>query len=151
MDRLSEFCKTWELHVNIEKTKVVVFNKKKQEPQLTLNDTKVECIKEYKYLGIILAENGSLRPAISTLANQASKALFSLMKAASRLSFPKATLLSYLFDSLIRPVAEYGNEIWGHIHAEELEIIHRRFCKFALGVPRSTTNLACYGELGRTP
>ena len=26
-----------------------------------------------------------------------------------------------------------------------------RICKFALGVPRSATNLACYGELGRTP
>ena len=151
MNRLSEFCKASELRVNTEKTKVVVFNKKKQEPQLSLSDTKVEFTKEYKYLGIILAENGSLRPAISTLASQASKALFSLMKTASRLSFPKPSLLCYMFDSPVRPVAEYGSEIWGHIHAEEVEIIHRRFCKFALGVPRSTTNLSCYGELGRTP
>ena len=45
-------------------------------------------------------------------------------------------------------VAKSGDII---IQTEELEIIHRRFCKFALGVPRSTTNLACYGELGRTP
>ena len=72
MNRLNEFCKAWELHVNIEKTKVIVFNKKKQELQFSLSDTKVEFT---KYLGIILAENGSLRPAISTLANQASKAL----------------------------------------------------------------------------
>ena len=35
--------------------------------------------------------------------------------------------------------------------AAELEIIHRRFCKFALSVPRTTSNLACYGELGRYP
>ena len=35
--------------------------------------------------------------------------------------------------------------------AEELEVVHKRFCKFALGVPRSATNLACYGELGRAP
>ena len=30
-----------------------------------------------------------------------------------------------------------------------LIIMHKRFC--TLGVPRSATNLACYGELGRIP
>ena len=81
------------------------------------------------------------------------------MKAASHLSFPKPSLLCYLIDSLVQPVAEYGNEIWGHLGVE-LKIIHCRFCKFALGVPRTTqnweesgdeaTNFAC-GGLGRTP
>ena len=60
-------------------------------------------------------------------------------------------MLCYLFDALVRPVLEYGNVVWGCYPAEELEILHKRFCKFALGVPRSATNLACYGELGRTP
>ena len=35
--------------------------------------------------------------------------------------------------------------------AEELEVVHKRFCKLALGVPRTATNLACFGELERTP
>ena len=33
----------------------------------------------------------------------------------------------------------------------ELEKIHRQFCKFALNVPTSATNLGIYGELGRFP
>ena len=33
--------------------------------------------------------------------------------------------------------------------AEDLEVVHHRFCKFALGVPNTATNLAVYGELGR--
>ena len=52
----------------------------------------------------------------------------------------KPCLLCYLFDSLVRPVADYDCEVWRHTRAE-LEIIHRRFCKFALGVPRTTSNL----------
>ena len=40
---------------------------------------------------------------------------------------------------------------WSCYPTEELEVVHKRFCKFALGVSRSATNLACYGELGRTP
>ena len=32
-----------------------------------------------------------------------------------------------------------------------MEVIHRSFCKFVLGLPTSAANLACYGELGRPP
>ena len=116
--------------------------------QFTMDGVALELMREYRYLSIILTDSGSFRSAISTPANQASKALFLLMKAASYLPFPKPSLLC---DSLVRPVAEYGSKVWGHAHVEELETLHRRFCKFALGVPRTTTNLACYGELGRTP
>ena len=35
--------------------------------------------------------------------------------------------------------------------AEDLVVVHHRFCKFALGVPNTATNLAVYGELGRVP
>ena len=111
----------------------------------------IELDTQYKYLGIILSANGALKPAVTTLANQTSKALFTLMRGAAKLSFPKSSLLCYLFDSLVRPVADYGCEVWGHTRAEELEIIHRRFCKFSLGVPRTTSNLVCYSELGRYP
>ena len=156
IDRLAEFCNTWKLNIDIDKTKGMVFNGKQQVQHvpLTLDNMKLEYVTSYKYLGIILSGNGSLKLAISALANQASKALFSLFslfRAASKLPFPDPLLLCYLFDALVRPVLEYGNEIWGCYPAEELEIVHKRFCKFALGVPRTATDLACYGELGRTP
>ena len=41
--------------------------------------------------------------------------------------------------------------MWGCYPAEELKVVHKQFYKFALGVPRMATNLACYGELARTP
>ena len=149
MDRLDEFCKTWDLKINIEKTKVVIFNKPRTQhvPIFQIRNSTIDSDTHYKYLGIILSANGSFKPAITTLANQTSKALFTLMRGATKLSFPKPDLLCHLFDSLVRPVAEYGSEVWGHTHAEELEIIHRKFCKFTLGVPGTTSNLACYGEL----
>ena len=151
MEHLDKFCKEWELRLNIKKTKVVIFNRprKYQVPTFSIGNFIIETDTQYNYLGIILSGNGSLKPAVTTLANQTRKALFTLMRGAAKLSFPKPSLLCYLFDSLVRPVAEYGCEIWGHTKAEELEIIHRSFCKFAIGVPRTTSNLACYGELGR--
>ena len=77
--------------------------------------------------------------------------MFSLFKKIRHLQFPKPSLLCHLFDSLIRPIANYGCEVWGHVKAEDLEVVHRKFCKFALGVPNTATNLAVYGELGRVP
>ncbi len=102
----------------------------------------LEHVREYKYLGVILASNRSFKPAISALANQSNKALFSLMKVSSALSFPPPTVMCYLFDSLIKPIMEYGAEIWGYLPADDLELIHRKMCKFILGVPSSATNLA---------
>jgi hypothetical protein len=40
----------------------------------------------YRYLGIVFSENGSIKIAVNTLANQASTALFLLMRGASKLS-----------------------------------------------------------------
>ena len=141
------------MKINIQKTNVVIFNKSRNQPTpvFKIGEDTIKHSSNYKYLGITLTENGSNKLAITTLANQTSKALFALMRGASKLSFPKPSLLCHLFDTLVKPVAEYGSEIWGHAQAEELEIIHRKFCKFALGLPRTTTNLACYGELGRYP
>ena len=34
---------------------------------------------------------------------------------------------------------------------DSLELVHCKFCKFALGVCTNAPNLAVYGELGRTP
>ena len=111
-----------------------------------MGETTIKYSSHYKYLGIVFSENGSNMPAISTLANQDSKALFTLMRGASKLSFPKLTLLGYLFDALVRPVADYGNEICGHTQAEELQLIHRRFCKFCT---RSTKNYNKPGMIRR--
>ena len=151
--RLTEFCKTWKLNINTTKTKVVIFSRRRNIHQipLILDNMELEYVSSYKYLGIILSSNGSFKLAISTIAKQAIKALFILFRTASQLSFPDLLLLCYLFDALVRPVPEYGNEIWSCYPTEELEAVHKRFCKFALGVSRSATNLACYGELGRTP
>ena len=43
------------------------------------------------------------------------------------LGHPKPTTLLYLFDTLVRPITEYGCEVWASDKAEELEKVHKRF------------------------
>ena len=95
-------------------------------------------MKEYKYLGITLLDKSLFRETPKVLAKQANKALFSLMKKLSNLSYPKPSLINVLlFDTLIKPVMDYGLEIWSFAFTDsnnKLEIIHGKFCKFTLEV-----------------
>ena len=127
---LENFCKTSKLSINIEKTKIIIFNNTRnlQLTHFNLNGHPIKIVKSYKYLGILLSDSSSLKPVISTLANQAQKAMFSLLKKIRHLQFPKPSLLCHLFDSLIHPIANHGCEVWGYVKAEDLEVVHRRFC-----------------------
>ena len=93
----------------------------------------------------------SMLPTISTLTNQARKSIFVLMKKLTYLDFPPPFLMCKLFDALITPILE--SQLWDFQSGNnnEIEILHRRFCKFILKVPSSATNVGVYGELGRKP
>ena len=130
LNLLYSYCSTWDLKINTDKTKIMVFHSRQADTnryEFQLNNNPIERVTMYKYLGIVLSESGSLKLTISTLANQANKALFILQKAISKLSYPKPSLLLHLFDSLVRPVLDYGCEIWGYLPTEDLELIHRKF------------------------
>ena len=62
--------------------------------------------------------------------------------------------MCYLFDLLVTPIMNYASEAWDYTvsdNNDSLELVHRKFCKFVLGVCTNAPNLAVYGELGRTP
>ena len=56
-----------------------------------------------------------------------------------------------LFYSFVVSILNYGCEIWGFSNAENIERVHRKFCKWYLNVKMSTSNISLYGELGRFP
>ena len=103
---------------------------------------------------IMLSDKSVFKSTPKTLAKQANKALFSLLKTLLKLSYPKPSLMCYLFDLLVKPVMDYASKIWNFTvldNNDSLEIIHRKFCKFAFGISTNAANLAIYGELGRPP
>ena len=83
------------------------------------------------------------------LAGQARKAIFKLNKYLYH--FTQITPKHYLdlFDKLIKPILNYGSEVWGFANANVVERVHLQFCKTMLGVKRTTQNDFVYGELGR--
>ena len=45
-----------------------------------------------------------------------------------------------LFDTMVKPVACYGAEIWGYTNSDEIERIHTRFCKQYLSLRQNTND-----------
>ena len=66
MNRLDEFCSTWDMNINIHKTNVVIFNKSRNQstPFFKIGEDTIKYSSNYKYLGITLTENGFNKLAI---------------------------------------------------------------------------------------
>ena len=83
LEDLQTFCGKWKLKVNINKTKIITFNKsgKLLKRQLFFYGEKtLETVQEFKYLGIIIKSSGIFSKGISELSNKALKVLFMIKR-----------------------------------------------------------------------
>ena len=60
MNRLNETAKRYNMKINVKKTKVMVVSREEGKAvNQTIDGQKVQQVKTYKYLGVIMTENGS--------------------------------------------------------------------------------------------
>ena len=118
--------------------------------QFFVNNELLEIVDSFCYLGIKFTRNGSFIEAISTLSDQALKALNGLYSMFSRVYMDVKTKL-LLFDRMVLPILLYCAEVWGIYNIKDIEKIHIKFCKRILGLKSQTPNMAVLGELGRYP
>ena len=152
LDNLEVYCKIWKLTVNVDKTKVVVFERRKSKNKYNFyfNGKKVDLVESFKYLCIYFNSKGTFTDAKKHLTEQASKAMISLLRKWKQFDIPVDLMLD-LFDKSVTPILLYGCEVWGYENVDMIERIHLRFCKILLGVKKSTANYLVYGELWQFP
>lgn len=158
---LQNFCQTWALAVNNNKTKIMIFQKGSKyhgrQNTFTLGPQTIEHVTDYTYLGLRINYNGSFNKAVNELKDKARRALYAIKRQVP-FEIPIQIWLK-IFSSVIEPIALYGSEVWGPLTNQEfdkwekhpIETLHVEFCKTILKVHRHTTNNACRAELGRYP
>ena len=154
LDLLYDYCCKWNLIVNTDKTKIVVFRRGgrlSKHENWTYNGENINVSNAFNYLGINLSYTGKFSAAQTTLSDQARKAIFSLKRCTYKLSSTTPQLMCFLFDTLIKPILMYGCEVWGFCPSTVVERVHLQFCKEFLKLRKSSSNFFIYGELGRTP
>ena len=152
LNAVYDYCEMWQLTVNTEKTKVVIFSRAKVQnfPAFVYGHKHIEVVDDYVYLGCTFNYNGNFHKAIAKQVSQAKKAYYSLMKKIIKFKLPVDIALQ-LFDQLVLPVLLYGSEVWCFTKIDQIEIFYRKCLKELLGVSMCTTNVMVYGETGTMP
>jgi hypothetical protein len=169
LNKLAMYCKRWKLEINISKSKIMIASSRttKTDYIFTINGNELEKVKRYKYLGMYLSCNGSMQYAQEYLSDRAVKAWFSIRNGLYNQKVWPVNIYVKSFDTVIKPVALYGCEIWGQniINTKDTkkycmpkfdvsvpcERLHVKVCKQILRVPKKATNIAVLSELGRLP
>ena len=152
INKLFVYCQEWNLSVNIKKTKVVIFEKTKSNNEIVFHygDNELDTVDSYVYLGINIENNGTLKPAMESLYNQAIRAVFG-MKSMYNFGIMDISTKLKLFDSIIKPILLYGCEIWGFENTKAIVAVQIRFYKSILSLNRNCSNVVVFGELGELP
>ena len=150
---LNDYCTEWNLTVNVQKTKIMVFrnggNLRENETWLYQGE-EIEIVQQFNYLGMNFNYNGKFNITQKHVADQGRKALFAINSALKQCNFNTETKCA-VFDTYINSILSYGSEVWGFHKAPDVEKIHLTYLKKVLGVKRSCSNALVYFELGRFP
>lgn len=110
LDLLEQHCQTQALTVNTNETTVMIFQKKTRSQankfQFTLQNSIIEHTTNYPYLGLIISTSGKFYLAVN--------AFYTIKEILYNLN-PPIKIWIKIFDSVIKPIALYGSEVWGPI------------------------------------
>ena len=96
---------------------------------LTLGGKAIERVKQFRYLGTFLAENGSLRPAVGARILAAECTFKSLHRTLFRGNTMRMTTRLKVYDAMIAPQLLFGAECWTTLAADDdrLDRVQQRF------------------------
>ena len=151
LDILKNYCERNKLTVNLAKNKVMCVSKRRKKPHRIVfmyGDKQLECVENFKYLGIEFNQLNNTNCAVEQLCKQAkrSKTIIDLHK----LKHKSLSLLHILqlFDTLFKPILTYSSEVWGTANYDVIEKCYLTFIKQSLGVKSSTNTCMIFAETG---
>ncbi|XP_071123183.1 uncharacterized protein [Mytilus edulis] len=152
LDKLLKYCSKWNIEVNKDKTEIIVFRNGWQQVNHSWYYVKHELkvMNSFVYLGNLFHYNGKFQQTQKRLSQQANKGLASLFNLFKML-YTSTQQKCEMFDSLVGSILCYGSEIWGFHHANDIEQVHNKFCRFVLKVGKNSPICAVIGELGHLP
>lgn len=124
---------------DLNKTKIMVYRNGgilQQTEKWFYPGIEIEFVSIYKYLGVYFTPKLSWTKTKEVLAMQAQKAASSVFRFQKQFGFFCPPEVFKLFDSMVKPVAIYGAEIWEYTFSEEIEKIQTKFCKQYVGLKK---------------
>lgn len=151
INRLEEYCALWNLVVNMDKSKIMVFRKAGRianNEKWRYNGNEIETVKSYKYLGMIFTPGLAFQEHIKERSSKAKTNLntvWSSFLSKQRIGF---SAKFNLFKAVARAIYCYGAQVWGYTNFHEADKLQRYFVKRIFGLPAFTPNYIINLETG---
>ena len=127
LSHVSSWFNANKLTVHPDKSKFIILHPRRKQINpselngILINNIPIVRVQEHKYLGIIIHENLSWKPHITSICYKVAKVIGILSK--SRRYLPSVSLKT-LYNSLFLPYTNYCNLIWASTYASYLEPLY---------------------------
>jgi hypothetical protein len=141
MRNLEKYVRKKNLEVNVEKTKMMVFNKrtrKNEESAWKWEESKIKRVSEFKYLGYTSNERATDKTQVREVVRKANKVVGCVWGIGERKWGGEFWRRMMMFESMVESVLMYGAEIWGWKEQEEVERVQEKYLRWVLGMDRET-------------
>ncbi|OXA61812.1 LINE-1 retrotransposable element ORF2 protein [Folsomia candida] len=143
------------LQVNVDKTKVVIFAKKKSTKLLARShfhweNQSLEIAPSYKYLGVTFSANGTFTTHTLESRAKIATAATKVWDICRKSRVPPIDTHLKLFNSLVKSTLLYASPIWGWGQEETAEKAQSSFVRKLLRLPPTTPAYFCRLESGVT-
>ena len=147
---IQKWSRRWLVKLNPSKTDIMVFNANNQQNDLTFdfNSTLIQTVNTHKHLGVIVSCDCKWTKHINTIIERASKQLNILRKLKFKLN---RQYLQNIYITFIRPILEYGSEVWdncGAVHSDRLEKVQTEAARIVTGLTSYASLDSIYCETG---
>lgn len=140
---LEKYCKQWNMVVNLEKSKIMVF---RNGGRLATNEKwkylnqEIEIVNEYCYLGVVLTPKMTFTKHVE-YRNKRSKICINATWQ-SLINKPQVSLISKwkIFQSVCKTTQSYAAQVWGFSWFKDVDMLQRYFLKKVLKQPKNMPN-----------
>ena len=151
LKHVEQWCNKYRLMVNIDKTKIVHFRPKRSPRtnyNFQFNNSNLEIVDKYKYLGVILNEYINYTLLSETLAGAAGRALSGVISKFKQIKNIRFYTFEKLYFANVVPVLDYASGVWGYNSYTEGDKIQNRAIRYFLGVHNKAALLGLEGDIG---
>lgn len=154
LNALSDFCQAYNLVVNIQKTKIMVYKNGgvlSRVEKWTYRGEPIETVSSFSYVGVLFTQQLSFPIMASEQATKAKRVLVALLSKLYKYGQLPRSAFFKIFDTKVLPILLYGAEIWSVTRQTAPETVHLYACKRYMCLPKRSTSAAVLGDCGRHP
>ncbi|XP_039276148.1 uncharacterized protein LOC120349696 [Nilaparvata lugens] len=154
INNLERYCEMWNLKVNLDKSKIMVFRnggKLAGCEKWTFKNEQIECVNRYKYLGVVLTPTLNFEAHLKEKSDKAKLAVNLAWRGLLNSDNIDFTAKCKWFKACARAVLCYGAQVWGYRQYDTVEKFQRFFIKKVFSLPINTPNYMLFIETELSP